>query len=130
LNAAANDDEATVLKYSKTLGFLTGYESKIMNDAHVESVMLLAKPFRQNSEFDFGKNQETTSRLQELAKIMLQNRLCPPPSEVYSLHRKMNGLWLMATKLKANINCFPVWRKIASDFRDHEVNSPKNNSLI
>ncbi len=124
LNAAANEDADTVLEYSVKLGFLTGYESKIMNDAHVESVMILALPFRTDREFDFG-NQETTGRMRELIKVMLQHRLCPPPSEVYSLHRKMSGLFLLATKLRANINCYPVWRRVASEFRPHPEEETK-----
>lgn len=87
-----------------------------MKDAHVESVMILATPFRENREFDYG-NQNTTSRMHELIKTMLEHRLCPPPEEVYSLHRKMSGLFLMATKLRAKINCYPAWKKLAGDFR-------------
>lgn len=87
-----------------------------MNEAHVESVMILARPFRENRVFDYG-NQETTKRVQELAKVMLEHRLCPPPSEVYSLHRKMSGLFLLATKLRAKINSYPLWRELVSDFK-------------
>ena len=87
-----------------------------MKDAHTESVMVLATPFRENREFDYG-NQKTTNRMHELIRVMLEHRLCPPPQEVYSLHRKMSGLFLMATKLEAKINCYPVWRKLAADFR-------------
>ena len=57
LDAAANDDTETILGASVNLGFLTGYESKVMKDAHVESVMILATPFRENRVFDYG-NQE------------------------------------------------------------------------
>ena len=51
------------------LGFLTGYESKVMNDAHVESIMILATPFRENRVFDYG-NQEVTSRTHELIQVI------------------------------------------------------------
>ena len=65
LNGAANNLPDEVLENSIELGFLTGYESKIMMDAHVESVMILAQPFRENRIFDYG-NQQTTSRMHEL----------------------------------------------------------------
>ena len=87
-----------------------------MNDAHVESVMILAEAFRENKPFDFG-TQQTTLRMQELVPVMLKHRLCAPPPEVYSLHRKMSGLFLMAAKLKSDINCYPTWRMIANEFR-------------
>ena len=89
-----------------------------MNDAHVESVMILGEAFRMDQDFDFG-GQKTTQRMQELVPIMLKYRLCPPPPEVYSLHRKMSGLFLLATKLKAVVNCYPIWRDLCHEFSLH-----------
>ena len=43
LDCAAEQDRAGVLLHSRQLGFLTGAESAAMNQAHVESVMLLAQ---------------------------------------------------------------------------------------
>jgi len=117
IDGAASGDRDAVLEYSVKVGFLTGYESKVMNDAHVESVMILAEAFREDKPFHFG-TQKTTMRMQELVPVMLKHRLCAPPPEVYSLHRKMSGLFLMAAKLKSDINCYHTWRKIASEYKD------------
>ena len=119
IDGAANGNGKAVLDYSVKTGFLTGYESKIMSDAHIESVMILAEAFREDKPFNFG-TQQTTHRMQELVPVMLKHRLCAPPPEVYSLHRKMSGLFLMAAKLRAEINCYPVWRKISDQFSEHE----------
>ena len=70
LDAAARNDKETMLSSSVNLGFLTGYESKVMNDAHVESIMILATPFRENRVFDYG-NQEVTSRTHELIQVII-----------------------------------------------------------
>ena len=59
IDAAAHKDRVNVLKYSQEIGFLTGYESKLMNDAHVDSVMLLAVPFHKNEPYDFGRQTIT-----------------------------------------------------------------------
>lgn len=53
--AAINDDRQKVLDYSRDIGFLTGYESKQMQDAHVDAVMILGEMFCYPGEFDFGK---------------------------------------------------------------------------
>lgn len=120
IEGAAKGDTEQILEYSRKIGFLTGYEAQVMNDAHVESVMILGQCFREDVEFDFGK-QKTTHRMQDLVPVMLKHRLCPPPPEVYSLHRKMSGLFLLATKLDAKINCFPVWKKLEAEFVPHVI---------
>ena len=57
--------------------------------------------------------------MQEMVSVMLQHRLCAPPKEVYSLHRKMSGLFLLSSKLRSNVNCYDVWNKLAQDFVPH-----------
>lgn len=104
IKAAADCDEARVLECSMDLGFLTGYEAKVMQKAHVDAVMILGEAFSKDGLFDFGK-QDTTRRIQSLVPVMLQHRLTPPPEETYSLHRKLSGIFLLCAKLRANINC-------------------------
>ena len=115
IQGGANGDRNQVLENSVKVGFLTGYESNEMNKAHVDSVMILSEPFREDKMYDFATTN-ATQRMQELVPIMIKHRLCPPPSEIYSLHRKMGGLFLMAAKLKANINCSSTYRKIEGEF--------------
>ncbi|QQP51745.1 Chaperone activity of bc1 complexlike_ mitochondriallike [Caligus rogercresseyi] len=113
--AGRTNDRERVLEYSRKIGFLTGYESQIMNEAHVDSVMILGECFRTKGIYEFGK-QEITRRLQDKTLVMLKNRLCPPPNEIYSLHRKMSGIFLLAAKLDAKIDCHSIWSGIAQKF--------------
>ena len=64
LEGAAEGNRQKVLEYSQALGFLTGYESKSMEDAHIEAVMILGEAFRSSGPFDFGQ-QDTTRRIQK-----------------------------------------------------------------
>ena len=87
-----------------------------MNDTHIDSVMFLAVPFHENKPFNFD-NQKTTQDIQDKTVVMLKERLCPPPQEVYSLHRKLSGLLLLAGKLNATFNCFVIWQDIRRNFK-------------
>lgn len=86
IRAAADNDRAGVLKWSRELKFLTGYENKLMEEAHIDATLVVGDPFNHDGMFDFGK-QRTTRRVNELVPTMLKHRLTPPPEETYSLHR-------------------------------------------
>ncbi|EFA01775.2 atypical kinase COQ8B, mitochondrial [Tribolium castaneum] len=104
LKASCDADRETVLQVSRELGFLTGYESKVMEDAHVDAVMILGEVFRCADAYDFAA-QDMTARIQNLVPTMVTHRLCPPPEEVYSLHRKLSGVFLLCSKLKTSVSC-------------------------
>ncbi|XP_055854245.1 atypical kinase COQ8B, mitochondrial isoform X2 [Episyrphus balteatus] len=108
---AANNDRKGVLDMSREMGFLTGYESKQMDEAHVDAVMILGEIFRYDGEFDFG-SQNTTQRIATLVPTMVAHRLCPPPEEIYSIHRKLSGVFLLCSRLNVKMNCKPFYKEI------------------
>lgn len=117
--AAAQKDRAKILSFSRKLGFLTGEESQLMNDAHCDAVTVLGLPFSQDVVFDF-ESQQVTKRIHSLIPTMLRNRLTPPPQESYSLHRKLSGAFLICAKLNANI---PLYNFFWSLYKKKERNT-------
>lgn len=109
--AAVADDYNTVLELSRQMGFLTGYETKQMEQAHVNAVMILGEMFRYPGEFDFGK-QNTTKQIASLVPTMIAHRLCPPPEEIYSIHRKLSGVFLLCSRLNVQMDCQPIFDEI------------------
>ncbi|WAR20206.1 COQ8A-like protein [Mya arenaria] len=116
IRAAADNDRQGVLEHSRTCGFLTGYETKDMEEAHVDSVMILGEAFHCEGPFDFH-NQDTTRRIHSLIPVMMDHRLTPPPEETYSLHRKMAGAFLLCSKLKANVDCRALFEPIYENYK-------------
>lgn len=104
IQAAIENDREKVLSKSQEIGFLSGYESEAFKVAHVDSVMLIGESIRHRGKFNFGK-QTLTKEIHNLLPVMLEHRLKPPPEEIYSLHRKLSGLFLLFTKLNAQIDC-------------------------
>jgi UPI00016E0F9B related cluster len=115
IDAAAKQDREKVLTTSQDLKFLTGYESKLMKDAHVDAVMILGEAFSFDGKFDFGK-QKTIEKITNLIPILLQNRLTPPPIETYSLHRKTSGIFLLCSKLEAKVNCKKLFDQVCQEY--------------
>lgn len=101
--SAANNDKQSVYDSSVKLGFLTGYESEIMKNAHMEAVMIIGEPFREQGEFDFVNHG--TAKVRDLIPTILKHRLVPPPHQSYSLHRKLSGAFILCAKLRGKIRC-------------------------
>ncbi|CAK9801574.1 Atypical kinase COQ8B, mitochondrial [Anthophora plagiata] len=117
IHAASEGNRGKILNLSREMGFLTGYESKIMEEAHVDTVMVLGQVFDKNHKYyDFG-GQDVTKRVQSLVPTILDHRLCPPPEEIYSLHRKLSGIFLLCAKLQVKINCRDMFYEVYTNYK-------------
>ncbi|GMI66678.1 ABC transporter 1 [Hibiscus trionum] len=102
--ACANNDGEAVIEMSRRLGFLTGMESDVMLDAHVQAGFVVGLPFSKIGGYDF-RSTNITQSISNLGASMLRHRLTPPPDEAYSLHRKLAGAFLACIKLGAIVPC-------------------------
>ncbi|XP_059055187.1 atypical kinase COQ8B, mitochondrial isoform X2 [Achroia grisella] len=122
IKAASDGDRDAILRKSREMKFLTGYESKIMEETHIDTVMIMGEVFTSEGtgEFDFG-TQRTTRRIQALVPTILTHRLCPPPEEIYSLHRKLSGVFLLCSKMKVKLNCRDMFNEIYQQYKSNIV---------
>ncbi|CAG0916615.1 unnamed protein product [Notodromas monacha] len=116
IRSAVDKNRDNVLKYSRDIGFLTGYENKVMETAHVDSVMILGEAFKEGGGvYDFGE-QNISARIQPMMGVMLEHRLCAPPEEIYSVHRKLSGIFLLCAKLRSRIDCTAIFEEAWDDY--------------
>ena len=120
VKACAERDGPGIITKSTSLGFLTGDESKVMLDAHVEAAIVVGTPFSKEGLYDFGAHGALTRRVTELGAVMLKHRLTPPPDESYSLHRKLSGAFLACIKLRARVPCRELFYQAYHRHRDQE----------
>lgn len=100
-------DEAQDLTRAKMLEI--GYFSAATAAHHqalIQQMFEVAmQPLRQETPYDFGRS-DLPERLRDMGLAIGTDRdlLHVPPAETLFLHRKIGGMYLLATKLKARVN--------------------------
>ena len=127
--ACANGDRAAVIEMSTRLGFLTGMESEIMLEAHVQAGFVVGLPFSRPGGYDF-RSTNITQSISSLGATMLKHRLTPPPDEAYSLHRKLSGAFLACIKLGAVVPCRELLLEIYENYQFGEEGDDMPSSSV
>ncbi|KAH0536214.1 hypothetical protein FGG08_006896 [Glutinoglossum americanum] len=112
LSAAVKGDRTTCRNLSIRLGYLTGYETEAMLNAHISSILTLAEPFSESSPEVYNfRDQTITERVKSFIPVMIKERLAPPPEETYSLHRKLSGAFLLCARLGSRVRCREIFEE-------------------
>lgn len=120
--ASARKDKQTIIEGSRKMGFLTGEETQIMNDAHAEAVIIVGEPFSRRGIYNF-ESQLMTDKVKSVIPTMLKHRLTPPPPVTYSLHRKLSGTFLLSFKLRAQIDSRSMMEDICRKYQFEPENA-------
>ncbi|KAI8574873.1 hypothetical protein RHMOL_Rhmol01G0387100 [Rhododendron molle] len=114
--ACADSDREAVIDMSRRLGFITGMESDVMLEAHVQAAFVVGLPFAKPDGYDF-RSTNITQSISNIGATMLRHRLTPPPDEAYSLHRKLSGAFLACIKLGAVVPCRELLLRVYQSYQ-------------
>lgn len=117
IQACAAREPDAILHWSTALGFLTGDESRTMRDAHVGASLVVGEPFAgpPGEAYSFAGN-DLAARTAGYGRVMLGERLCPPPVEAYSLHRRLSGAFLIAGRLGVTLDAAGLLQQTVQAF--------------
>jgi aarF domain-containing kinase len=115
VNASATKDTDTIIDASRKMGFLTGEETKEMNEAHAKAACYVGEPFSVKGSYNF-KDADLPRRVTQVLPTMVKHRLTAPPPVTYSLHRKLSGAFLLCYKLDVKIPCRDIFIDVYNDY--------------
>ncbi len=101
----AHDDDA-VVDAADRLGYAASDASEQYRRFLVDIFYIALEPFAFDGEFDFASSQ-LSERLSELSDEAygFKEFWQTPPTDILYLHRKLGGTFLLATKMRAKVNC-------------------------
>jgi predicted unusual protein kinase regulating ubiquinone biosynthesis (AarF/ABC1/UbiB family) len=109
LNAALDRDTTTTRSAMQKIGYFDGKVAARHQALIMHMFETAMTPFRQDTAFDFGRT-DLIERLRDMGLAMgnEQDLTHVPPAATLFLHRKIGGMYLLATKLKARVALRPM----------------------
>jgi len=105
LNAGLDDDADLIRSTMLQIGYF-GPTTAPQHQALIQRMFKTAiAPLRQDTPFDFGQS-DLLERLRDMGLAIGRDRdlMHVPPAETLFLHRKIGGMYLLATKLRAKVD--------------------------
>lgn len=115
VKSSIEENEDKIYHYSYMLSFFNGKENEEMKNSHIQSVILVGEPFKHDT-YDFGKGG-MAEQIYDLLPKIISNRLVPPRSEIYTLHRKLSGSYLLCMRLKAKVRAKHIFDTIYKNYK-------------
>jgi len=124
--AAVYHDPSGLEAAATALGYLSEHEPAERRQAVTELFLLVAEPARHEGSYDFGRS-DLTARLRDSSYALGfdQGQWRPPPADLIFLHRKLGGLFLLCSRLRARVNA----RTLLLPYLENTDSYPIDSSL-
>jgi len=109
LAGAVNGDRAAMIKAAEAVGYQLGPEGSLYQETLLELAEIVLMPLTVNAPYDFG-NSPIPQQLMERIEPLKSDRSFweVPPVDVAYIHRKIGGLFMLATRLNATVNVHEI----------------------
>ena len=92
----------------------------------MHAAVLVGEPFAADTQpYDFGA-QDISKRIAGDVTTMINNRLTPPREEIYTLHRRLNGCFQLASRVGARISARELLHAIHAGHQWHGAQNRKD----
>uniref|UniRef100_Q07I60 ABC-1 domain protein n=1 Tax=Rhodopseudomonas palustris (strain BisA53) TaxID=316055 RepID=Q07I60_RHOP5 len=105
LRAGLSGDRVGVREAALQIGFLAPDTPLQLETAMLELLEMSLQPMRQDTAFDFGAS-DLAMRMRDSGMAMAEDRahFRIPPMDTLFLQRKFGGIYMLATKMRAQVN--------------------------
>jgi hypothetical protein len=105
LNAGLDGTQADMRRAMAHIGYFSAATPAAHQDLILRMFDMAMAPLRMDAPFDFGA-PDLIMRLRDMGLQIGDERdlMHVPPAETLFLHRKIGGMYLLATKLRARVN--------------------------
>ena len=115
LAAALAEDRSRVIAAAERIGYAMGDEDSEYRELVLELFLLALEPLRHEGPDDFARS-DMARRMSELAEEVSAYRdfWRAPPTDAMYFHRKLGGMFLLASRLKARVEVNQLVRRWVS----------------
>lgn len=103
--AAIAEDHDKVVAAAERVGYAMGDADSEYRDLVLQLFLLALEPLRHEGPYDFARS-DMSARMSEMAEEVTRFRdfWQAPPTEAVYFHRKLGGMFLLASRLKASVD--------------------------
>lgn len=105
LCACVAGDGLDIVQCAIRVGYLGEDDPAEYRDVVVSLLRMVTEPLRTKADYDFGRSDLAKRMSDTLIDLRLRSKYGRlPPAEVLFLHRKLGGIYLLLSRLKASIS--------------------------
>ena len=105
LVAAIDSDRLSMIKAAESIGYYLGPEGSVYRETLLDLAKLVLVPLTHNQSYDFGRSDIPQQVLERLEILKAEPTFWQiPPMDVAYIHRKIGGLFMLAARLRAEVN--------------------------